>query len=578
VKPQPRAVARLPLALDPWEVELLDVDVRVQGTDVEGLLLVVEATTGLVRHVSPVERGASLREPLLAAMQKPGKPTSKARPRLLLCRDEVQRARILDGLDGIEVDVRCVPTLPALDAVATSLRAKLGTPFRWPGVTEQVPRWREALRSLARAAPWEELSDGVTFRFEGGPPGLADAVVVVIGLLGEQRGIVLFPSEASYTRFLGVGAAPSADDVAALDTLCVHLEPADEVDPRDLRACEEAGFVLDEGLVPQVFAMRDGELVAVDAAGQAVLLAAVEAVTALCGNAAGALEAMADERRVRTTHGTVTVRSTPPDDGEREVETGLVDAYEHGILFTRLSGRDREDPAPAVVLKLAKRDAERLAAVLADVDRMTVETHGGRTAFRVAVGERELGLLVAIDHVDDVAPRFLAELAGGRGWVAVSGGGTTRPTIDPRKFTLARPVRVEVIAAEPAPRRAHDPVFDAPLETWPKASATLLDFVEPLMPNPRSSGSVEMIAQMGSMVWNAVVLADFGGDASMLDDLQRAARDIGLLGRPMQELIARKREVYGGDPRLFELAGVKVKKGEAIVTVNTRLPAGFGKA
>ncbi len=51
-----------------------------------------------------------------------------------------------------------------------------------PGITDDVPAWRQALSRRVRVAPWEALNDGVTFRFEGGLKGLAEGVGILIGL------------------------------------------------------------------------------------------------------------------------------------------------------------------------------------------------------------------------------------------------------------------------------------------------------------------------------------------------------------------------------------------------------------
>ena len=52
----------------PWEVELVDVPgMKIEGTELEGILLVAEPATGLVRHIQPIPRGQDPGQGLLLA-------------------------------------------------------------------------------------------------------------------------------------------------------------------------------------------------------------------------------------------------------------------------------------------------------------------------------------------------------------------------------------------------------------------------------------------------------------------------------------------------------------------------------
>jgi hypothetical protein len=313
--PVETGVARLPIALDPWEVDLLDdVEVRIDGVDVEGVLMVVEGSTGFVRLVTAIRHGTSpdeLRAELVDAMVDPGPQSSPARPRLVGCRDEGVRERVAAAFEGLGIEVRLARELPALEEAATALRASFGVRVPWPGVTGHVEAWRAALRTLAARAPWTEVSDEVSFCFDGGPPGLAQAVALLAGKAGEKRGLLLFPSAVAYGRYLDFDDPPTPADIAALDMRCVHLVAEAEVDLRDRREVREAGFVVGDGLFPRVFAVREARRQAVEPAEQEVLLAAVEAVVAMCDAGAARLEAAWEERDVPTTFGTVRVTAVP---------------------------------------------------------------------------------------------------------------------------------------------------------------------------------------------------------------------------------------------------------------------------
>lgn len=63
-----------------WEVDLFDPpDLEVKGVDLEGLLLVIEAWSGLVRHAEPLVRGADVTASLVRAATAPPPPSGRGR-------------------------------------------------------------------------------------------------------------------------------------------------------------------------------------------------------------------------------------------------------------------------------------------------------------------------------------------------------------------------------------------------------------------------------------------------------------------------------------------------------------------
>jgi hypothetical protein len=77
-------------------------------------------------------------------------------------------------------------------------------------------------------------------------------------------------------------------------------------------------------------------------------------------------------------------------------------------------------------------------------------------------------------------------------------------------------------------------------------------------------------------VWGAVVLADFGGQPDHLVDLRRAiASAPPEVRRGIEELIARKRSLFGGDPRILVLQRIEARPTGPQVFVHSTLPTGY---
>ena len=86
-----------------------------------------------------------------------------------------------------------------------------------------------------------------------------------------------------------------------------------------------------------------------------------------------------------------------------------------------------------------------------------------------------------------------------------------------------------------------------------KISETFLDFASPLLsvlPTGAAKGEYEEVLEIAFVVWNAVVYADAVGDDAHIKEIRRLMRDDGTLRLITEELIARKRALFGDDHRL----------------------------
>lgn len=87
-----------------------------------------------------------------------------------------------------------------------------------------------------------------------------------------------------------------------------------------------------------------------------------------------------------------------------------------------------------------------------------------------------------------------------------------------------------------------------------KISDTLLQFAEPLLDALGPNGTqaqMEQSLKIAWTVWNAVVYADVGGNARMLEGVRTSTKLDSQLGAFVEALIDRKRTLFGDDDRLI---------------------------
>jgi len=562
-----RAIERLPTSASAWEVAFVDVPIVIQGVDTEGLLVIAEARTGNARGAGPIVRGEGLWEVLGRAFTAPPSPCVPARPPRILCADAGLAARIESELRGTGVKVERVAEVPAAAALIESVSAHF-RPVSAPGIKVELGAWAMALEQLCRDEPWEELSDAVRFRFDAAVPDLADAVAIVLGRAGEQRGIALFPSAAMHEAFRAAEGPESAVH-ADVECLNLYLDPSGDLAPAEEAACRAAGFALPGGLFPRLIGIRAGRGYAPDAHEQRVLLSAVQAIAALCREATDDLEQVATSREVRTCLGRLTIRSIP---AAPDVE--LLVRGAHTVVVTQMKSLRDGVERPAIVLKVGKRQAVRLARVVAEVDALRFEPDGDGHIARVSAGGRELGALFRFDASASASVRMVAQET--TVLLGISAGGGRRSRLDEDHLELISEVRIGGPAEGPV---RHDAVFDRPMAGWPSASGTLLDFAGTAVSGPigaLATDTLQTMLEFASNVWNAVIIADFLGNPDVLEEVRDAVRSRG--GLPIEfidGLVRAKRTRWRRDPRIFGQIRVKRNGREATVDVATTILPGY---
>lgn len=527
----PPSIKRLPVSVHPWEVDVVPSPMTVDNQPLEGVLLVVESVTGTVRHAVPIVPGEGLRKHLLRACRSEIKGISASRPSVV----RVRRRGLVRRLgDAANARVEVVADLPEVDAAFEGLYDHFAP---LPVHVHRPELWAPVVARMWGVAPWNDISDAVSFRFVGGPPELQGTVATLLGNGGEQYGLVLYPTEVDYRVFDGAARGDLAEQAWELTRVyCFHLDEEDDVPTGLPRSVRQAGALLKkDGMVPMMFGMDHGEPHKLAPEQEDALRCAVEAVTAVHVAVGAAVEWRDGEVRVPTSFGDVVVSTTAGGFDEAEP---LVFNVAHQVVITQVVRGRRV--TPAFVVKAAKKDAIEIARYFRSVDTLALELDGELDVRAVAGGE-DLGLIarlpaVAVEQFPD---------AGSMAMV-VSAGGAKRKTLNPADFLLVEDVKlIRYGEAPPAGGRA-----------WPKASATLIAFAEPLKPDLFPQETRKKLMIMASTIWNAVVMADDGGDPSALEQARMALSKDGMSAGITEMLVKRKRTEFGGDPRLIVVEDV----------------------
>jgi hypothetical protein len=191
--------------------------VREGGEDTRPhLVLWLELPSGLVVGQSvaaPAEWEGSLARALEEAFAEPliGQPRRPAAIRVA----DATLAREVREVVGDAIPVRVAPT-PEIDLLLRQLAEHLRGPdgpepsYLEDGriAPERVRRLFEAAASLWVLAPWKVADDDHVLRMDIPRLGVEGACVSIIGKLGQNRGLIIFPSLDGYDAFLAASDVP----------------------------------------------------------------------------------------------------------------------------------------------------------------------------------------------------------------------------------------------------------------------------------------------------------------------------------------------------------------------------------
>jgi hypothetical protein len=417
----------LPRTRDVWGVAVRDIGARVQGEPLHVALILDSG--GFAVSAAPLEDPRDVGHAVAEAMRKPAVGPPR-RPSMVNCPSHQLRSRVAKGVKGSGVQVVVGDLPPGMDAAFASLEAELAGPTGC-GITILEGRFRRVLRRFADLAPWRFLGEETTFQFLHGAD-LDGAIGMVIGEIGESRGLVVFPSAEHHTRMhlLADFPTPPPDLIAELESLTINIEPLDEVPPAVLADATERDLLLPGPFVPMLLHLRDGEMTLPDEREQVRLLAALEAVLGTLDEWDFPAPGSHVESLVETVSEPVHIAMSVEADGDALV------TCPHALLVGQM-GLEGKPTRPALVIKAAKRDATRLSRELAHIDALSVrQIRNGSQIWGLLDGE-EVGTIGWLEG-DAIPWRTGDEVV-----LAISAGGSKRLKLRPRDLVSVRVLPVE---------------------------------------------------------------------------------------------------------------------------------------
>lgn len=307
--------------------------------------------------------------------------------------------------------------------------------------------WREAIAELQQERPWEVLGEEVHFHFAGGPEELEEALAMVLGQAGEQQGLVVYPSLQDYALFVG-GSTLGVMEGLPYTVWCAHLDPMADFDPATQDEFRRKGLVFgDQALL--LFQLDGGEAHRLHPADEEALLVALQATLGMWRRHGGRLVGTTTTERIDGLGGSVEVTAEPapePPDPTDRMTVGLgAQGHTYHALLDRphqvMVRPEQEDAPPALLFKMAKRDATRLVRELQDIEAVQfVALPDERMALFLHFPPLGLELLTVLDLPDDLlAPLVSATEIE----IAVAAGGAKRTTLRRRDFLWLECVPVD---------------------------------------------------------------------------------------------------------------------------------------
>ncbi len=426
-------LSNLPLLPAAWEIALFPAPFEVEGEVLRAGVIVAEADTKHLRLLAPVPVGAPLHEVLREAFTRPAKPTQAGRPSGVRVSSPDLLAELRPLLQEAGVIGSVVDSLPAVTEALAALLTSMGGPVA-PGLTTDLPRWREVLRELAVLAPWRRLRDDVRFLLPsdgGGEPSVA----VIIGGRGENRGVVVYPSIGAlddHYAVMGTG------EMGQLDMVALLMEPAEELSQDERAACVRASLVFSTSeprvgrLHAKAYVARAAAIRAPDLGEQRSLLRAVQAVVEVCRVHLGALAAGEAQAQIVAGCGPVEIRAgrgvRPSGLAPNEKVPPYFTAHDLRLILSTVSlPRGATGPRlRQLTFKMSKAHALAIAPFLAEVRAVRVISGGG---WSVGVAELRDGDSWSItDRMLGEAGAVLERyLEGPEVVLAIAAGGAARP-------------------------------------------------------------------------------------------------------------------------------------------------------
>lgn len=186
-----RPVSDLGDALEPDEDGSGDCVIWVDGS--EGVVRAIDV-------VKPEDGPEAMVRTLLRAIETPHSYTRPARPQKIILRDREAQFFLRGALQSLEIAVDYAPDLPAIDDLFRGFQENSGSrPPHLPPDYESA--LLEVARDLWHAPPWHHLADSDILEIAIDQPDTDPLYACVMGMLGQEFGILLYRSLESLRQF-----------------------------------------------------------------------------------------------------------------------------------------------------------------------------------------------------------------------------------------------------------------------------------------------------------------------------------------------------------------------------------------
>jgi hypothetical protein len=204
-----RRLQKLPQFPSVWEGDRRSLS-RQQGTvaadlDKEGgeYILWVDTTEGTVRGMDVVAADMGMEalvRTLVRAMEAPHGPAQPSRPQKIVVRDREFQFFLRGALQELGISVDYVVELPLIDEILRTLESMGGDlPPTLPAAYEKA--LTTVAKNIWQAEPWEDLADHDIIAVELNETEPKTLYLCVMGMLGQEFGILLYRSLESLTQF-----------------------------------------------------------------------------------------------------------------------------------------------------------------------------------------------------------------------------------------------------------------------------------------------------------------------------------------------------------------------------------------
>ncbi|MGK7929156.1 MAG: hypothetical protein AB4290_28625 [Spirulina sp.] len=202
-----RRLKKIPQVPSVWEGDRRSLTALAPESSQEGeggdCILWVDGSEGMVRAmeiVSPEIGVEAIARTLLRAIESPQSPGRPARPKKIVVRDREIQFFLRGALQNLDITIDYVPELPIIDELFRSFAEfQNARPPRLP------PQYAKLLREIAEEiweiAPWEYLEDCEILAIELNYGDIESLYVSLLGMLGQEYGVLLYRSLDSLKRF-----------------------------------------------------------------------------------------------------------------------------------------------------------------------------------------------------------------------------------------------------------------------------------------------------------------------------------------------------------------------------------------